>query len=60
MTCQFFNFPLPHSERCVTVIKYENPNNCQPSSNCLCGMHSGDLVLAVTKLGQDFIGVLAQ
>jgi EAL domain-containing protein (putative c-di-GMP-specific phosphodiesterase class I) len=26
MTCQFFNFPLPHSERCITVIKYENLN----------------------------------
>ncbi len=26
MTCQFFNFPLPHSARCVTVIKYGNLN----------------------------------
>ena len=26
MTCQFLKFPLPHSERCVTVIKYGNPN----------------------------------
>jgi hypothetical protein len=29
-TCQFFNFPLPHSEKCVTVIKYENLNNFHP------------------------------
>ncbi len=34
LTCQFFNFPLPHSERCVTVIKYENLNNTRISLHC--------------------------
>ena len=35
MTCQFFNFPLPHSERCVIVIKYENLN--KPASGQVAG-----------------------
>jgi hypothetical protein len=42
MTCQFFNFYLPHSERCVTVIKYGNLNNDERDGNGVLKMR-GDL-----------------